>query len=327
MPEVSVLMAFHRVQPFLRPAVRSVLGQTCRDLELILVDNGTGAGLGALGDDGRDPRIRLISRATNGGIAAAHNDAVAASAGEFIGLLDHDDVALPPRFEQQVAALRASPSAGLVACGAEAIDERDRVLGPEFSLAGAADQFRYSAYAAPVVTPAYAGRRETFARLPYRGEFTFCADFDFLTRAAERQPFAAVPGVLLRYRHHPAQTTAENAGRIARERCVVRLLAARRRVGRAEGDDWRALLAAAPKADASRANLMAEFSRRFLAEGFPVQAAYHARRCCAEERTPRAFFAAARLFARAWRRAGSARILTARMFFLGPVRALGVRRM
>ena len=325
MPAVSVIMAFHRVTPFLRPAVRSVLDQTCRDLELVLVDNGTGGGLAALGEDGRDPRIRLLSRPTNEGIAAAHNAAVAAAEADVIGLLDYDDLARPERFERQLAALRNQPATGLVSCGAEAIDEHGRTLGREFSLAAPEDQFRYTAYAAPVVTPAYAGRRALLAQVPYRTEFRFSADFDFLARAAERQPFGYVADILLQYRHHPGQTTVEKAARIARERCVVRLLTARRRAGRPEGGDWRALLEA-PAPDDDRVAVLEEFSRRFLAEGFPVQAAYHARQCFGLTRTAPAFFRAARLFARIWRQGGAERVPAGRMFLRGPVRALGVRR-
>jgi len=326
MPAVSVIMAFHRVTPFLRPAVRSVLGQTWRDLELILVDNGTGVGLTPLDEDGRDPRVRLISHATNLGIGAAHNAAVAAARGEFIALLDYDDLMAPNRLEKQIAALRADPRAGLVSCGAESIDESGRVLGREFSLGDAHDQFRYSLYAAPVVTPAYTGRRVVFAKLPYRPEFTFAADFDFLARAAELYPFASVPEVLLQYRHHAGQTTVEQAARIIRERCVVRLLAARRRDGRSEGADWPDLIRPGAADELDRAGMLRTVALQCHCEGFPVLAAYHARRSLAEEPTVRNFFAALRLFGRAWRRAGAEQGLTARMFLRGPVKALGVGR-
>jgi hypothetical protein len=198
------------------------------------------------------------------------------------------------------------------------------VTGREFSLGEGPDQLRYSLFAAPVVTPAYSGRREVFARLPYRTEFEFGADFDFLTRAAERHPFTSVPEVLLQYRHHAGQTTTQQAGRIARERCVVRLLAARRRAGRDEGADWHGLLRAGADDGSGRADLLRDFALRCLAEDFPVLAAYHARRSYAEQRTPRDFVAAVRVFAQAWRRAGAERMMTARMFFLGPVRALRV---
>jgi Glycosyl transferase family 2 len=325
MPIVSVVMAFHRVTPYLRPAVRSVLNQTLLDLELVLVNNGTSEGRSALAEDGHDPRIRVITHATNLGIAVAHNAAVAAARGEFVALLDYDDLALPARLEKQIAALRANPKLGLVSSFAESIDGEGRVTGREFSLEDSDEQLRYSQYAAPVVTPAYCGRREVFTRFPHRPEFSFGADFDFLTRAMEVYPAEAVPEVLLRYRHHPGQTTVEQAGRIARERCEVRLLTARRRAGRSEGEDWRQRLArGATNEEVGQGEMLRGYARRFLAEGFPVQAAYHARQGLKVQRSPVGVWQTGRLLAQIRRRAGEDRALAMRMFFKGPVEALEV---
>lgn len=323
MPVVSVLMVCHRDTPFLRPAIASVWAQTFTDLELVLVDNGAGLTTEALGEVGRDPRLRWVRLPRNHGIPGGHNAGLAAATGEFIALLDHDDLMLPLRLERQVARLRAESSLGLVSSLAETIDDAGRVVGREFALVEADDQRRYSEFAAPVVTPAYTGRRELFTALPYRPEFAFTADFDFLTRAAEHTRMAAVPEVLFRYRHHAAQTTVEHGTRIMIERCVVRLLAARRRAGRAEGGDWKDRLAsaAAPAAD----EIWRTYASEFIAEGCWVQAAFHARRSFAARRTLPSLVAACRLFLRAWWRASADRHLVARMFFLGPVRALGLQ--
>ena len=322
MPCVSVLMVCHRDTPFLRPAIASVFGQTLRDLELVLVDNGAGLTPAALGELGADPRLHWVHLGQNLGIPVGHNAGVAAAQGEFIALLDHDDLMLPVRLERQVARLRAEPALGLVASLAETIDAGGRVIGREFALVEGEAQRRYTQYAAPVVTPAYTGRREVFTAVPYRAEFALTADFDFLARAAERFGFGAVPEVLLRYRRHAAQTTVQQAARIAAERCVVRLLTARRRAGRAEGDDWRERLRAAAEAGPDESRLLREYAAQFLAEGLWVQAAYHARRSLAVRRTMPALAAAARLFAQTWWQAGTERSQATRMFFLGPVRAL-----
>ena len=114
MPQVSVLMVFHRVTPFFEPAVRSVLEQTFDDLELVLVDNGTGLPVKALGELGADPRVHWVRLPCNEGIPSGHNAGVAAARGEFIALQDYDDIALPHRLERQVATLRADPGIGLV---------------------------------------------------------------------------------------------------------------------------------------------------------------------------------------------------------------------
>jgi GT2 family glycosyltransferase len=323
MPAVSVLMVFHRDTPFLRPAIASVLGQTWRDLEFVLVDNGTGLTTDALGDLGSDPRLRWVRLPANQGIAAGHNAGVAAAQSEFIALLDYDDLALPSRLERQVALLRADPRLGLVSTLAEAIDETGRVLHREFALAEPEAQRCYVQFAAPFFTPACTGRREVFTTLPYRAAFSYCADFDFVARVADRWPTAIVPEVLLHYRHHAAQTTVQRASRIAAERCAVRLLTARRRANRPEGSD----LIDFSAADRIRpADAVRDYARRSLAEGFTVLAAYHARRTAAEGRTPVDYLRAFGIFLRAYRAATAAeRGQVARMFFSGPVRALGLR--
>jgi glycosyltransferase involved in cell wall biosynthesis len=319
MPVVSVLMASHRDTPFLRAAIGSVLGQTLADLELILVDDGAGLDDAAIGEAARDPRLRRIGFPENRGIPMAHNAAMAAARGEFIALLDHDDLMLPARLERQVARLRAEPSLGLVSSLAATIDEEGRVTGREFALVGQEDQSCYSAYSTPVVTPAYTGRREVFAALPYREAFSLTADFDFIARAAERYALGAVPEVLLHYRRHAAQATQEYAAGIERQRGQVRLCTARRRAGRDEGDLTAGIAARAP-ADESLAA-----AQRALAEGFHALTAFQARRALALDRRLRVAGRAGWLGLQAMARArGVERGLATRMFFQGPVRALSV---
>lgn len=322
MPVVSVVMVFHRDTPFLRPAIASVLAQTLGDLELMLVDNGTGLRPEALGELGSDLRLRWVRLASNVGIAAGHNAGVAAARGEYIALLDYDDIALPVRLERQVARLRADPLLGLVSSLADSIDERGEPRGREFALLEPREHRLYSQYAAPFFTPACMGRRELFRELPYREPFRFCADFDFVGRALERANSAVVPEVLLQYRRYPGQTTVERAVQISAQCCIVRLLAARRRAGRPERLDE----LAAALVDNAPADMLQKCAQLCLEEGFAVLAAYHARRSVAEQRTLRRAARAMGIFVRAIRVAPAAeRALVAKMFFTGPVRALGLR--
>lgn len=319
MPVVSVLMASHRDTPFLRPAIASVLGQTLRDIELVLVDNGAGLNQGILGKVGQDPRLRIIHFPTNCGIPTAHNAAVGAACGEFIALLDHDDLMLPVRLERQVARLRAEPALGLVSSLAETINEDGRIVGREFALVEREHQSCYSAYSTPVVTPAYTGRREVFTALPYREPFSLTADFDFIARAAEQFTLGAVPEVLLHYRRHATQATQEHAAIIESQRGQVRLCTARRRAGRDEGVIIPEVATGMP---ADEALAMAQHS---LAEGFHALSAFQARRALTLDRSlhmaVRAGWSGLQAMVRArWVERG----LAARIFFQGPVRALAV---
>ncbi len=323
MPLVSALMVFHRDQPFLRPAIASVLGQTFRDLEFVLVDNGAGLPAEALGGPGRDPRLRIVRLPSDEGIGVAANAGIAAARGEFIAIFDYDDLALPHRLARQVAALQADPGLGLVSGLAERIDAAGaRLPGGVFTLLEPGEFLAYAQYAAPVIHPLCTGRRELFVSVPFRREFRFTSELDFQSRVVERWRLAVLPEVLMQYRWYPAQTTQRYAGNIEQSRCAINLLTARRRAGRPEN-----LSGMLPISDSFSA---AEYGRRTAAlcveEGFLVPAAYLARRSFALERTPRSAVQAARLAARAWGRADrKARGLVARMFFTGPVRALQVR--
>lgn len=325
MPRVSVLLAFHRVTPFLRPAVRSILGQTFRDFELLLVDDGTGEGLAALGPEADDRRIHLVSLPQQGGIGRAHNTAVGLARGEFLAFMDYDDIALPDRLERQVAALDAEPGLGLIGSHAHRIDETGMVRGSMFTLASARDHRVFSAYTMPLTAPTLMGRLEVLRRFPFRPEFPFSGDYDQLARVVECTEVRALPEVLLHYREYDRQTTAERGDRIVLAACLIRLLTARRRAGREEDLPGASRqLAAALRPEPAAADTYAHFAEWCLAEDFPLLAAYHARRLLSVRRDPRTIARAADVFCRAFGR-GPCRTGLLRMFFTGPLRTHGLK--
>lgn len=324
-PTVSVVMVFHRDTPFFRPAIRSVVEQTLSDWELILVDNGSGLSRGELGAElASDERLRWLSLPRNVGIPGGHNAGLSAARGEFIALLDYDDLMLPHRLARQVEALRQDPQLGLVSARTRRIDEAGTIVGSEFSLTDSAEAYAYSHYAAPFPTPACLGRRELFLQLPYREAFPFAADFDFQARAAERAKVVALSEVLLHYRWYGSQTTQSKAGEIEQSRAAIRLMTARRRSGKDERFAEATSGLDPERADASQAcQIVAE---KALAEGLFSTSSYHARRMLVYRRTPARLMTAVRLGARA---IAAARVrerrLAARLWFTGPVKALALR--
>lgn len=326
MPRVSVVMPFHRATPFLAPAIESILGQTLRDLELLLVDNGTGLPPCDLGAAGRDPRLRLLRHASNLGVAAAHTTAQQAARGEFIANMDSDDIAHPDRLARQVATFESQPKLGLLATHALIIDDGGQVCGTQFTLASAAEQRVFSAYSLPVTNPTLMGRREVFARHPMRGELNISSDYDFFARAAETHLTGCLPEPLLWYRRHAGQVTQSERPEMVFHACLIRLITARRRAGRPEAlaellasvDRWRER-APAP------AEAYAEFAHRALGEGHGLLAVYLARRAFAAERSVRVFARSCRVFASAVRRDPGRAVQLARMFATGPLRTHGLR--
>ncbi|WP_300295362.1 glycosyltransferase family 2 protein [uncultured Intestinimonas sp.] len=89
---ISVIVPVYKVEQYLDQCVESIVGQTYRDLEIILVDDGSPDGCPALCDAwaARDSRIRVIHKA-NGGLSDARNAGMAASTGAYISFVDSDD--------------------------------------------------------------------------------------------------------------------------------------------------------------------------------------------------------------------------------------------
>jgi glycosyltransferase involved in cell wall biosynthesis len=101
-PTFSVVVpTFERVE-FLARAIESVLAQTCRDLEVVVVDDGPSEPIAALVRAHPDGRVRLVRHDRNRGVAAARNTGIAAAAGMFVGFLDDDDLWLPAKLERQL---------------------------------------------------------------------------------------------------------------------------------------------------------------------------------------------------------------------------------
>lgn len=326
MPVVSAIIPFHRVQPHLAAAVGSVLAQTLRDLEVVAVDNGTGLGRAALGPAGADPRVTLVTAPSNLGISGGRNLGIAAAKGRYIALLDYDDLAWPERFDRQVAALEGDRRLALIGSHADTINVDGRRIGWQFTLTAAAGQQVFTRYSMPATTSTYTGRRELFARLPFRSELDLAEDYDFLTRAAELGPSRALAEPLGSYRWYGGQSSQSDLGRHALQVALVRLAAARRRAGRPEDlAGLRAHFAARLAVPPPPAGVFAAVAEFALRDGSPDLVSYHARRLLGLSRHPLALARALHLHFRALVAQPRAALMLNRLFFTGPLRTHGLR--
>ncbi|HEX6463960.1 MAG TPA: glycosyltransferase family A protein [Vicinamibacterales bacterium] len=115
MPTVSVIMPAYNVAPYVGDAIRSALAQTFTDFELIVVDDGSKDGTAAVVKELalRDARIKLVQQ-SNRGLAGARNSGLRASRGEFLALLDSDDLWEPTFLAEQLAILAAHAEIDIV---------------------------------------------------------------------------------------------------------------------------------------------------------------------------------------------------------------------
>ena len=106
-PRVSVVLNSYNQGEYLGEAIESVLGQTFRDFELVLVDNGSTDGSHQIAQEyaAKDARIRLALHDKNESLSSRQNEGVRLSQGEFVSFLYSDDLYLPHKLERQVALL------------------------------------------------------------------------------------------------------------------------------------------------------------------------------------------------------------------------------
>jgi glycosyltransferase involved in cell wall biosynthesis/GT2 family glycosyltransferase len=204
-PLVSAVVPYYRAHPYVEEAVGSLLAQTHRNLEVVIVNDGSFEPEDAILDElGRDPRVRVVHQ-LNGGDAAARNLGIGFARGEYLIMFDSDNVLEPGFVAHALRMLRADPDLAYVTCWL-------RFIGPE------GEELDGRGYA-PLGNRVLRSETEnwdgdTIALFPRRVltslEPTFArdaamhADWLIYRRLRERGEYGAViPELLARYRVHP----------------------------------------------------------------------------------------------------------------------------
>jgi glycosyltransferase involved in cell wall biosynthesis len=136
-PKVSVVMAVYNADRFLEKSISSILRQQMSDWELVIVDDCSNDRSGEIIDcyASTDARIRVLKNDSNCGPCNSRNRALQIARGQYIAVLDSDDVSLPARLSTQAAYLDNHPEISLVGCGAIKIDEHGARLGRHVPIA------------------------------------------------------------------------------------------------------------------------------------------------------------------------------------------------
>jgi glycosyltransferase involved in cell wall biosynthesis len=208
MPAVTLIIPCYNARQYLGEAIESALAQTFRDLEIIIVDDGSTDGSHEVAEQCL-PRIRLI-RQSNKGLAAARNAAIRNSTSQFIAFLDADDLIEPDKIERQVQVLASRPEIGLVHTGMKRFDGagwvEDWVLPAAEVAQGACGPslfLRNTVCGASVMV-----RREVVLEAGFYDErFPSAQDYDFSLRCATVTQFAYIARPLYWWRIGEHQTT------------------------------------------------------------------------------------------------------------------------
>lgn len=205
-PRVSVLMAAHNVERYISEAVGSIVGQSFSDLELLVLDDASTDGTAGIVQRfaAVDDRVILIRADANLGRSRARNRLLSMAKGDFVAIMDADDVAMPERIARQVDFLERSPDHVAVGGQADWIDEVGRVIGlAPFPCDHASIDAENLRGRAVIYHPSALIRAEPFHRLGgYDENLLVAEDLDLWLRLAELGKLANLPETVLRYRLH-----------------------------------------------------------------------------------------------------------------------------
>lgn len=206
MAKVSVIIPAYNYAGYLPEAIESVLNQTFRDFELLVVDDGST-------DNTRevmraflhDPKARYVYQ-ENQGLAAARNAGIRNTNGEFVAFLDADDVWLEQKLEKQVEIMDSKPEVGLVYTDIYFIDGEGKILTDrQWARRRKKTMFEDLLFSNVITGSASSSliRRECLDRVGLFDEsFKSLEDLDLWLRIARHYEFERVDERLTKIRHH-----------------------------------------------------------------------------------------------------------------------------
>ncbi|NLP03507.1 MAG: glycosyltransferase family 2 protein [Fibrobacter sp.] len=206
---ISVIIPVHNRKDLLPRAINSVLNQTFKDFELIVVDDGSTDGVEKL-DLLSSGKIKFLRLPINSGVAIARNCGVDISEGEWVAFLDSDDVWMPRKLEKQVKWIEMNPGIRILQSKEIWIRNGKRVNPPATHEKSGGDLFRESLERCMITPSSVMMERALFEEVGrFDGSLPACEDYDLWLRITCRYPVGLVNEYLLyRYGGHPDQLSS-----------------------------------------------------------------------------------------------------------------------
>lgn len=215
-PAISVLMSCYNGEKWLGDAIESVLNQSFRDFEFIIVDDGSGDKSPDImrSYSAGDPRIRIIEK-ENTGLPDSLNVGIHAAKGEWIARIDADDLCEPNRLEKQLNLAISDPELVLIGSAYHEIDEQGRVYKLQTYPKTHQELKKNLLQKKRFFAHSSAFYRAELIRAEggYRPRIKKSEDYDLWLRLSDIGKLACIPEPLIRFRSHPGQISHEDAGR------------------------------------------------------------------------------------------------------------------
>ncbi len=206
MPKISVLMPIYKTpEKYLREAIESILNQTFSDFEFIILDDCPEDNRQEIVLSYQDKRIKYLQNEQNMGISTSRNKLIELSQGEYLAVMDHDDISLSERFEKEVAYLDKHPKVGVVSSKIKCIVSNKITQNPINN-----EDIKLALMRVSVIPHPAAMIRKSLLmdnNIRYEEKYTPAEDYALWCRLIPHTDFHNLEDILLLYRDHEQNTS------------------------------------------------------------------------------------------------------------------------
>jgi glycosyltransferase involved in cell wall biosynthesis len=196
-PRITVLMPVYNAEAYLREAIDSILDQSFKHFEFLIIDDGSTDASADIIRSYRDPRIRFVQNSKNLGITPTLNKGIALASCELIARMDADDISYPQRLQKQFGYMKRNPKCALLSTWARVISEHKKFVRLEryrsnfyyYNLT-----FECWMYHPTIMFRKAAVEQVGMYSMPYS------EDYDLFWKISTRFPIANLPEALVDYR-------------------------------------------------------------------------------------------------------------------------------
>lgn len=224
-PKISVLMPAYNTEKYIAEAIESILNQTFKDFEFIIIDDCSIDRTWEIIQEyaSKDDRIVALRNKKNLKLSGTLNKGIKIARGDYIARMDADDISFPNRLEKQLDFMEKHPEIGISGATMEIINEASSIIGKrKYHLTDSEIRkhiFKYSPFSHPLVII----RRSVLQKVGYYDpKYNPAEDYELYFRIGRCSKFGNLPDILLLYRIMPKSMTTGSTKKMELKTLAIR---------------------------------------------------------------------------------------------------------
>ena len=202
--KITILMSVYNGEKYLREAMESILNQSFKDFEFLIINDGSTDKSEAIIKSYKDPRIRLVNNEKNEGLIFSLNKGLELARGNYIARMDYDDISSPERLKRQYNYLEKNPDIALIGSLSELIDKNGNKIGQRIKLPLDYYSIKFYLFANnPLMHSSVFFRKKIIKEVGgYDEKYKHAEDYELYSRIVKKYRIINLPEILIKFRIH-----------------------------------------------------------------------------------------------------------------------------